>query len=258
MKRELIIPALFLLISACIGWSSDQKEVVDSYNTLMSNASEENWSSLSRGLSDETIELLDEIAVLYTNAGVPFDNQGKELLASLVSDTDLLAFSETVISIEFRNGKAYLLSGQGNMITSYQFVRENQRWKLNLVPKLNEFLSQTMEGTPETDPNSLVTTAPGYISTGTGTCEFSIRNNLEHLSIWNIYCSASNSDSWGEDWLGSSVLGTGEAMTIWLEEGVYDIQLMDSDQNTYTLWQVELDDQGVFWQVTELDRDESN
>ncbi|MCK5035787.1 MAG: hypothetical protein KAS73_07845 [Candidatus Sabulitectum sp.] len=258
MKKELIIPALFLLISACIGWSSDQKEVVESYNTLMSNASEENWNSLSRGLSDETIELLDEIAVLYTNAGVPFDNQGKELLASLVSDTDLLAFSETVISIEFRNGKAYLLSGQGNMITSYQFVRENQRWKLNLVPKLNEFLSQTMEGTPETDPNSLVTTAPGYISTGTGTCEFSIRNNLEHLSIWNVYCSPSNSDSWGEDWLGSSVLSTGEAMTIWLEEGVYDIQLMDSDQNTYTLWQVELDDQGVFWQVTELDRDESN
>lgn len=258
MKKELIIPALFLLISACIGWSSDQKEVVESYNTLMSNASEENWSSLSRGLSDETIELLDEIAVLYTNAGVPFDNQGKELLASLISDTDLLAFSETVISIEFRNNKAYLLSGQGNLITSYQFVRENQRWKLNLVPKLNEFLSQIMEGTPEVNPNSLSTTSPAFISAGTGTCEFSIRNNLEHLSIWNVYCSAGNSDSWGEDWLGSSVLGTSAAMTIWLEEGVYDIQLVDSDQNTYTLWQFELDDQGVFWQVTELDRDESN
>ncbi|MCK5842972.1 MAG: hypothetical protein KAH31_12430, partial [Candidatus Sabulitectum sp.] len=254
----LIIPALFLLISACIGWSSDQKEVVESYNTLMSNASDENWSSLSRGLSDETIELLDEIAVLYTAAGVPFDNQGKELLASLVSDTDLLAFSETVISIEFRNGKAYLLSGQGNMITSYQFVRENQRWKLNLVPKLNEFLSEIMEGTPEVNPNSQSTTSPTYISAGTGTCEFSLRNNLEHLSILNVYCSPSNSDSWGEDWLGSSILGTSKAMTIWLEEGVYDIQLMDSDQNTYTLWQVELDDQGVFWQVTELDRDESN
>lgn len=258
MRRELIIPALFLLISACIGWSSDQKEVVESYNTLLSNASEENWSSLSRGLSDETIELLDEIAVLYTDAGVPFDNQGEELLASLVSDTDLLAFSEIVISIEFRNDKAYLLSGQGNLITSYQFVRENQRWKLNLVPKLNEFLSQIMEGTPEVNPSSLSTTSPAYISAGTGACEFALQNDLEHLSIWNVYCSASNSDSWGEDWLGSSVLGTSAAMGIWLEEGVYDIQLMDSDQNTYTMWQVELDDQGVLWQVTELDRDESN
>lgn len=224
----------------------------------MSNASEENWSSLSRGLSDETIELLDEIAVLYTSAGVPFDNQGKKLLAALVSDTDLLEFSETVISIEFRNNKAYLLSGQGNMITSYQFVRENQRWKLNLVPKLNEFLSEIMEGTPGANLNSLQATSPPYISAGTGACEFALRNNLEHLSIWNVYCSSSNSDSWGEDWLGSSVLGTSSEMVIWLEEGVYDIQLMDSDQNTYTLWQVELDEQGVLWQVTELDRDESN
>jgi len=258
LKKELIIPALFMLILACIGWSSDQKEVLESYNALMSDASEENWNSLSRGLSDETLELLDEMAVLYTDAGVPFDNQGKELLASLVSDTDLLAFSETVISIEFRNDKAYLLSGQGNLITSYQFVRQNQRWKLNLVPRLNEFLNEIMEGAPEVSSTSRESTEPTYISAGTGTCEFSIRNNLEHLSIWNVYCSASNSDSWGEDWLGSSILGTSAAMTIWLEEGIYDIQLVDSEENTYTLWQVELNDQGIFWQVTEQDRDESN
>ncbi len=47
-------------------------------------------------------------------------------------------------------------------------------------------------------------------------------------------------------------------MGIWLDQDVYDIRLIDSDENTYTLWQVELNDQGVFWQVTELDRDEAN
>ena len=258
MKKELMISALFLLTVACIGWSSDQKEVVESYNTLMENATGENWHGLSRCLSDNTNQLLDEIAGIYTEVGVPFDNQGEELLASLVSDTDLLAFSETVISVEFRNEKAYLLSGQGNRIISYQFVRENQRWKLNLVPTLNEFLSEIMEGTPDVNPNSFITPSPASISTDTGNCEFALRNNLEHLSIWNVYCSSCESDSWGNDRLGSSILTSGAEMKILLGEGVYDIRLVDSDGNTYTLWQVELDDRGVLWQVTVLDRDEPN
>lgn len=258
MRREPIVFAVFLVILACIGWSSEQKEVLESYNTLMENAVEEDWSGLSRGLSDDTKLLLDEIAVIYTETGVPFDNQREKLLASLVSDTDLLAFSETVISIDFRNEKAYLLSGQGAQVRSYQFVRENQRWKLNLVPVLNEFISDIMAGIPEAYTDSSVETQATYISAGNGNCEFALRNDLEHLSIWSVYCSSSDSDSWGDDWLGSSILGSGAEMGIWLDQDVYDIRLIDSEENTYTLWQVELNDQGVFWPVTELDRDESN
>lgn len=258
MKKKPMVSALLLLTVACIGWSSDQKEVVESYNSLIENAAEENWQGLSRDLSNETTELLDEIAVSYTEAGVPFDNRGEKLLASLVSDTDLLTFSETVVSVEFRNEKAYLLAGQGNQIRSYQFVKENRRWKLNLVPVLNEFLGEIMEGTPEINPNSSISTSPTYISTGNGNCEFALRNDLDHLSLWNVYCSSSNNDSWGDDWLGSSVLGSGAEMGIWLDEDIYDIRLVDSEGNTYTLWQIELNDQGVLWQVTALDRDESN
>ncbi len=254
----LIVSALSLLTVACIGWSSDQKEVVESYNTLMENAGEENWHSLFRGLSDGTKQLLDEIAEIYTEAGVPFDNRGENLLASLVSDTDLLSFSETVISVDFRNEKAYLLSGQGSRIRSYQFVRENQRWKLDLIPALNEFLGEAMAGIPDTDSDTRISTAPACISAGSGACEFALKNNLEHLSIWNVYCSPGNSDSWGDDWLGSGILGSGAEMSIWLDEDVYDIRLVDSDENTYTLWQVDLDNQGVLWQITALDRDESN
>lgn len=250
--------AVFLLVFACIGWSSDQKEVVESYNALMKEAEEEDWHGLFRGLSDETRQLLDEIAEIYTEAGVPFESRGEKLLAALVSDTDLLAFSETVISIDFRNEKAYLLSGQGSRISSYQFVRENQRWKLDLLPVLNDFLEEAMQGTHNINPDSPISTAPSCISAGSGACEFALKNDLEHLSIWNVYCSSSNSDSWGDDWLESSILGSGAEMGIWLDEGVYDIRLLDSDENTYTLWQVELDNRGVFWSVTNQDRDEPN
>ncbi|MCD4706715.1 MAG: hypothetical protein K8S62_03155 [Candidatus Sabulitectum sp.] len=258
MKKELVVSSLFLLIVACIGWSSDQKEVLESYNTLMENTADENWHDLSRGLSDETNQLLDEIARIYTEAGVPFDNRGEKLLASLVSDTALLSFSETVISIEFINEKAYLLSGESSQIRSYQFIRENQRWKLNLIPVLDEFIGETMAGISDTDTNTGISAAPTYISAGIGACEFVLKNNLDHLSIWNVYCSSSNNDSWGDDWLGSSVLGSEAEMGIWLDEGIYDIRLLDSNDNTYTLWQVELGNQGVFWSVTNQDRDESN
>ncbi len=258
MKRKLLVSALLMTVIACIGWSGDQKEVVENYNSLMESASEENWIDLSRGLSDESMEFLNEIATIYTEAGVPFNNQGEELLASLVSDTDLISFSETVISISFRNDKAYLQSGQGNSVKTYEFVREGNQWKLNLVPMLNSYLADIMEGIPERDQDPLATTSPTYISAGTGLCEFGLKNDLDHLSLWNVYCSASNSDSWGEDWLGSSILGSGSEMGIWLDEDVYDIQLVDSEGNTYTLWQVEINEEGVFWEVTEMDKDEPN
>ncbi len=258
LKKELLVTALLMLMVACIGWSSDQREVVENYNSLIEYADEENWNDLSKGLSEGSIQLLDEIATIYTEAGVPFNNQGEELLASLVSDTDLLSFSETIISINFRNDRALLQSGQGNSVDTYEFLMEGRQWKLNLVPMLNSFLAEIMEGIPPTEQNSFNETSstPTYISLGNGTCEFGLRNDLTNLSLWNVYCSPSNSDSWGEDWLASSILGSGSEIGIWLEEDVYDIQLVDSEGNTYTLWQVELNEEGVFWPVTEMDRDE--
>lgn len=263
MKRTLLTTSLFLLTVACIGWSSDQKKVVESYNAVMRNAEEEDWHHLAVGLSRETNLLLDEIAEIYTEAGVPFDNDGEELLASLVSETDLLLFSETVVSVEFRNEKAYLVAGQGSRITSFEFLKESDGWKLNLVPVLNDFLRESMAGTPAVTQtgNANISTSPAnaqsYISIGQGSCEFALRNDLQNLSIWQVYCSSSDSDSWGDDWLGSSILGSGAEMGIWLDQGTYDIRLVDSNQDTYTLWQVDLNDQGVLWPVTDLDRDEA-
>jgi hypothetical protein len=256
LKKQLVVSVLLLSAVACIGWNSDQREVVDSYNALMEDASQENWHGLARGFSDETADLLDEIAVIYTVAGAPFNNQGEELLASLVSETDFLVFSDVIVSVEFRNEKAYLLSEQGSGVRSYEFIRDGSRWKLNLIQDLTQYFNEVMEGTGLPGNGSDLTDSPTYISTGSGGCEFALRNDLEHLSIWNVYCSPSNSDSWGEDWLQASILGSGAEMGIWLESGVYDIRVVDSDDNVYTLWQIELDENGVFWPVTALDRDE--
>jgi len=258
LKKQLIVSAILLSAIACIGWNGEQREVVDSYNALMEDAAQENWHGLARGFSDETAALLNGIAEIYTAAGAPFNNQGEELLASLVSETDFLVFSDVVVSVEFRNEKAYLVSGEGSNARAYEFIRDGSRWKLNLVHDLTQYINEAMEGTGLPGNDSDSTDSPTYISTGTGNCEFALRNDLEHLSIWNVYCSPGNSDSWGEDWLQASVLGTGAEMGIWLNSGVYDIRVVDADENVYTLWQVELDENGVFWPVTALDRDEPN
>jgi len=258
LKNQLTVSVFLLLAVACIGWNSDQREVVNSYNALTNNAADENWHALVRGLSDETATLLDEIAEIYTAAGAPFNNQGEKLLASLVSETDFLVFSDIVISVEFRNEKAYLVSGEGSDATVYTFIKDDGRWKLDLVQDLTHYINEAMEGTGLPNNDSGQTDSPTYISIGSGNCELALRNDLENLSIWNVYCSPSNSDSWGEDWLQSSILGTGAEMGIWLDSGVYDIRVVDSGEHVYTLWQIELDENGAFWPVTALDRDEAN
>jgi hypothetical protein len=258
LKKVSAIPIVFLLLCSCIGWNSDQKEVVTSYNALLENAEKENWQGMFGCLTEETQELLNEVAEVYTGAGIPFENKGEELLAALVTDTGLLFFSNTIVSIEIRNGNACLVSGEGTETASYTFVREDRQWKLDLVPMLTEFLAEAMAGTSGTVTEPSTFSAPSTISAGSGACELTIVNDLENLSVWNAYCSPGNSDSWGEDWLGTSILEAGSELKILLDEGVYDIQLVDSEGSAYTAWQINLGTEGVVLQISGMNRDDSN
>lgn len=244
---------IFLLTLACIGWSSEQKEILDAYNAIIDVSENENWNELFNSMSEETKAHLNNIAEIYTQAGVPFDNDGKEFLASVISNTNALSLSESVISIEFRNGTAYLLAGEGNQIQSYPFENEEGSWKLNLTPILTDFINESMAGVPEAAVGEI---APTYIASGDGNCEFYITNKLQNLSVWNVYCSPSDSDSWGEDRLNSSILGTEATLVLRLEAGTYDVKLFDADEFSYTMWEVEVNENGVQWQVTEADKDE--
>ncbi len=255
MKIKILAATVLLLTLACLGWSTEQKEIFEAYNSILRMSENENWTELFDNMSEETQMHLNDIAEVYTQAGVPFDNDGKEFIASIISDTNALIFSESVISIEFRNGTAYLLAGEGNQIQSYQFEEENGDWKLNLTPILTDFINETMAGVPDVPVGEI---APTYIVSGEGNCEFHITNKLEHLSIWNVYCSLSDSDSWGEDRLNSSILGTDATLVLRLDAGVYDVKLFDADEYSYTMWEVEVNENGVQWQVSEADKDELN
>lgn len=255
MKIKILATAIFLLALACIGWSSEQKEIFEAYNSTIGMAENEDWAELFDNMSEETKLHLTNLAEVYTQAGVPFDNDGKEFLASIISNTNALSFSEAVISIEFRNGTAYLLAGEGSQIQSYQFEKEGADWKLNLTPILTDFINETMTGVPDTELGEIT---PTYITYGVGNCELHITNKLQNLSIWNVYCSRSDSDSWGEDLLNSSILGTDATLLLRLEAGIYDVKLFDADENSYTMWEIDLNENGVQWQVSEADKDELN
>jgi hypothetical protein len=71
-----------------------------------------------------------------------------------------------------------------------------------------------------------------------------IRNNTGY-TIYYVYISPGDSESWGEDWLGDEVLSNGASVNITLnrslsEVSVYDIRVKDAEGDTYTKWDVPL------------------
>jgi hypothetical protein len=93
-----------------------------------------------------------------------------------------------------------------------------------------------------------------YGGSGEGSCAVDIYNGLGDWDIWYIYVDLST-DPWGDDRLGTEILEPGELFTVWVDPGVYDIQVEDVDGDTYTLWDVEIDEDGFYWEVTLADID---
>ncbi len=82
-----------------------------------------------------------------------------------------------------------------------------------------------------------------------------IENDLGNYTIWYIYGSPSD-EAWGEDRLGSELLHPGETMTFYVPAGdYYDIKCVDEDDDTYTLWEVWVDEDGFYWSVDLSDFD---
>jgi hypothetical protein len=90
--------------------------------------------------------------------------------------------------------------------------------------------------------------------TGEGTCPVDIYNALGDWTIWYVYVDLS-SEPWGDDRLGTEVLEPGEMFTVWVDPGTYDIQVEDEDGDTYTLWDIPVDESGYYWEVTLADMD---
>lgn len=92
-------------------------------------------------------------------------------------------------------------------------------------------------------------------SVSAGTIE--IVNDTGGWDIYFIYISRSTDDSWGSDWLDDDeILYSGNSVAFSLANGVYDIKLIDEDDdeyirlgvnvNGYYDWYVTLDDLGEY------------
>ena len=254
-----IITALFaaiLVFTGCIGWNSEQKDVVDCYNAARDHTENSEWNRLQSSFTDDTENLIDALAEFYSENGAPFENDPALFLEALAMETDLLYFPESILSVEVTGDRALLLADGESEPLAYEFRRESGRWKLNLEPVLSELVQTLLQGTGASFPQTGGADAiPSFISRGNGNCPFLVRNGLTGLAVHNVFCSPSESDSWGEDLLGPSILGTGAELQLNLEPGTYDIQIYDSRESSYTLWQVQLAENGVLWEVTGADLD---
>ena len=102
----------------------------------------------------------------------------------------------------------------------------------------------------------LLLTAIGLLaSVSAGTIE--ITNDTGGWDIYFIYISLDTDDSWGSDWLGDDeILYSGNSVSFNLPNDVYDIKLVDEDEDEYIRygvsinghysWNVTLDDLGEF------------
>jgi len=80
--------------------------------------------------------------------------------------------------------------------------------------------------------------------------------NQTGYTIFYIYVSPDKSDSWEEDVLGAKVLVNGETRRINLynyKSPVFDIRLVDSDEDSYTFWNVDVSKDDIVATLGDLD-----
>ena len=70
------------------------------------------------------------------------------------------------------------------------------------------------------------------------------------------FCDESGGEYWGEDKL-SGLLEPTEEFTFHVEADMfYDFQVEDELGNIYTLWELAIKDNGIFWEIIPDDIDE--
>lgn len=88
---------------------------------------------------------------------------------------------------------------------------------------------------------------------GGGNVPVKITNDLGAWNIEEIFIDPSD-EPWGANRI-TDVIEPGEDVTINVPAGTYDLQIIDEDGDTYTLWAVEIGADGYDWAVTLADID---
>ncbi|MCK5035790.1 MAG: hypothetical protein KAS73_07860 [Candidatus Sabulitectum sp.] len=82
-----------------------------------------------------------------------------------------------------------------------------------------------------------------------------IYNGLGDWTIWYVYGDPSDGP-WGEDRLGTDLLSPGDELTFYVPAGdTYDFKVEDEDGDIYTIWGVDVDEDGFYWEVELSDMD---
>ncbi|MCK5785653.1 MAG: hypothetical protein KAH54_03735 [Candidatus Sabulitectum sp.] len=86
-----------------------------------------------------------------------------------------------------------------------------------------------------------------------------VTNGLENYDIQYVYISRGSDAVWGTNHLpGTDVLEPGRVAEVMVQPGVYDLQVMDEDGDTYTLNDIRIGTSGFNWTVTLEDIDSKN
>jgi len=83
-----------------------------------------------------------------------------------------------------------------------------------------------------------------------------ITNDLDDKNLEYIYVSSGSEDQWGINSLPEwKVLLPGESHFITVLPDTYDVQVVDEDGDTYTIWDREVKDDDLIWNVIPTDID---
>ena len=257
MQKYITSALVFMMLTgAACGLTAEQTEVKDAYNSLIDEFDAENYGRAFDMMSSNTQLFLDDLAAGLVAWGYPMGEDGRELLEEMFSGEDMTGLTRSISSITISGNHATLIAKADEGDDVLEFIRENGEWRIDLEMLISEGFSEGLAGSGYTIEEILE--APyveyDYASSGDGICPIDFYNELGDYTIWYIYVDLST-DQWGEDRLGAELLEPGEVFTVWVDPGIYDLKVEDEDGDTYTLWGVEVDEDGVYWDVTLEDMD---
>ena len=231
-KLVLLLSVLAIaLLAACGGEQAEEATDNGDSSAGDAEATEAIEVTITNGLGEWDIH-----SVLLDPSNEPW---GDERL----DEEQVLAPGE-VVTIEVEEGTWDLMvtDEDGDTYTLWQIDigPEGYEWNVTLDDMDSGWEDESME--------------PQLLETGEGEAYVSIVNDLEAWDIYYVRVDPTD-EPWGEDRLGANILTPGDELMVWVDPGTYDIQVEDEDGDTYTLWEVELDEAGYDWFVTLEDLD---
>ena len=256
LSRILLLMAALVLVVSC-GQSEDQKAVEEAYNQVVDALESGDGDAVYEFLSSNTRDFLDRLAGSMADMGLGEYDGGGDMLTEFLGGEEFAEFSRDVSSITVEGDVATLDTGTETLT----FLREGDSWGVDLEGMIREGMEEGLEGTGITVEDVLEGNIPGMetgggqsYESGEGTAPVTIINGLGSWDIYFVYVDPSNAP-WGEDRLGANILSPGDELTVWVEPGTYDMKVEDVDSDTYTLWGVDVDENGYVWEVTLSDMD---